>query len=210
MPPLQATPYSFSFTAGGLGVEHCQTLARIYAEEGDWKAAREKALAINAFGQGRQTSLSRVELEFRRRLQNLTTAEIELLAESDTSVARPLAFLAAVKCYALIFDFCVHTLRPKAQIYDTELRPSDLENFFEDRELEHPELAKLADTTRVKIRQNLVRILAEAGLLSGSKNPHLVPVPIIPHVAELIATDSPHWLRAFLLDDSQIASYCPA
>ncbi|MFT6861757.1 MAG: hypothetical protein ACJAVK_000310 [Akkermansiaceae bacterium] len=207
MPAMPKSTYSFSFTAGGLGLSQCQILSRLYLKLGDWKVVKEEVYRTNALQQERQTSLSRVELEFRRRLKKLTPGELEMLAEGESDLGRSIALLAAFKSYQLIFDFCVLTLRPKAAIYDFEVRPSDIEAFFEQQEAGHPELASLTRSTLTKVRQNLIKILIDGGILSAGQNPLIQPVPLIPEVARLIAVDSSQYLEAFLLDQSQISLY---
>jgi hypothetical protein len=200
-------PYSFGFTAGGLGLIYCQALAGLYLESGDWQQVRREALATNALRQGRSASSVRVEREFRQRVASLTQPQIRLLAEGSSDVARPLALLAAFKRYPVIFDFCVLSLQPKLTVFDTAVRPSDLENFFAEVEPRHPEVLKLTDSTQAKIRQVLVRILAEGGILSGTDKPVIDPVPLVPEVARVVSAESPAYLRGFLVDAAELLLY---
>ncbi|MBU6302445.1 MAG: DUF1819 family protein, partial [Verrucomicrobia bacterium] len=117
-----APAYSFGFTAQGLGVRHAQTFATIFLASGDWKTAKATALAQNAFRQERKTSLNRLEGEIRLRLQTLTPAELQSLAEGDSTSARILALLAVFKRYRFIRDFAETALRPKLSGFDTEVR----------------------------------------------------------------------------------------
>lgn len=207
MPAAPESTYSFSFTAGGLGLSHCQTLSRLYLQVGDWKSVKKEVYRGNILQQGRQTSISRVELEFRRRLQTLTLDELEMLAEGETDLARSIALLAAFKSYRLIFDFCVLTLRPKVAVFDFEVRPSDIEGFLEHQEAGHPEITQLQPSTLTKLRQNLLKILVDGGILVAGTDPLIQPLPLVPEAGILIGRDSPQYLEAFLLDQSQIALY---
>jgi len=202
-------PYSFGFTAGGLGLSYCQTLAGLYVELGDWADVRGRALESNALRQGRRASSIRVEREFRQRVQTLSEDQIRLLAEGNSAEARPLALLAVFKRYSVIFDFCVLTLLPKLNVFDSELRPSDLDNFFAEVEPAHPEIAEMTDSTLAKVRQVMIRILAEGGILSDTERPAIAPLPLLPEVARVISDDSPDLLRGFLLDDHSLAACAP-
>ena len=199
--------YSFGFTAGGLGLPYCQSLARLYLELGDWKAVREEALRSNALRQGRNASSKRVEREFRLRIQTLTGEQLEILAEGSSDAARSLALLAAFKRYPVIFDFCALKLKSKLLVFDTDVRPSDLDNFFAEVEPHHPEIDDLTDSTLAKVRQVMLRILAEGGILSGTDSPAIVPVPLSPEAARVIAADSPFYLQGYLIDEAEVALY---
>lgn len=202
------TPYLFGFTAGGLGASHCQSLARLYVELEDWGEVRREALRTNLFQQAKMVSNQRVELEFRSRLETLTSAQMQLLVESNGDAARSLALLAVFKRYAVIFDFCILKLMPKLTVFDTEVRYSDLVNFFAEVTPGHPEIEKLTDSTLVKVRQVMIKILVDGGILSGTDSPVIAPVPLLPEVARVIAADSPQLLQGYLVDKAEIAIYC--
>ncbi len=199
-------PYGFGFTAAGLEVSTCQKLARIYDECRDWKTVRQIVLETNALQQERATSLKRAESEYRKRLELLTDAQIQLLAETpDELTARLLSLLAVFKRYTLIFDFCVLTLRPKLLVFDTEIRPSDFENFVEAVEPYRPEIATVTDKTRERLRQRLLQILTQGSLISAGKVPTITP-PIVPdEVANAIVEERPFILQGFLVSESEIA-----
>ncbi|MEP4076977.1 DUF1819 family protein [Haloferula sp.] len=199
--------YSFGFTAGSLGVGYCQKLAQMREELGSWDDVRKQGLGMNALQQGKKSSSERVEREFRQRVETLSDRQLGLLAHGNSDVARPMALLAAFKRYPVIFDFCVITLKPKLALFDTEVRPSDIERFFTDLEPAHPEIEKLTDSTKAKIRQVLLRILVEAGILSGSAPLVIAPLPLVPEAALAIAEESPSLLKGFLVEDAEIASY---
>jgi hypothetical protein len=199
-------PYAFGFTAGGLGVGSCRKLAALFLESGNWQEARKVALESNALQQNRNASLVRLEREFRMRLQTLTESQITLLAEtSDELVARPLAMLASFKRYPFIFDFCVLTLRPKLAVYDSEIRPSDFENFIEQVAPYHPEVETLTDKTMAKIRQRLLKMLSEAALTSGGQSPEIQPAVLPQEVTSVIVEESPFILHGFLIPEPEIA-----
>lgn len=56
------SPYSFGFTAGGMGLVHCQVLAGLHLELGNWQKVRTEGLPTNALRQGRSAYSVRVGL----------------------------------------------------------------------------------------------------------------------------------------------------
>jgi len=124
--------YNLGFTAYGLGASHACALASVYLRLGDWDLTKREAIDGNVFQQAKSTSISRLEREFRLRLQTLTGEQLNLLVENPAVARVPLALLAVFKRYTLIRDFAEHVLAEKVQVMDFELRPSDYASFIED------------------------------------------------------------------------------
>jgi hypothetical protein len=197
-------PYRLGFTAGALGVAQCRTLAALRLKLGSWNAVRKEALAENRLFQARRSSLVRTEREFRQRVETLTDRQIAILAESSVDVARLFALLAAFKRYTFLFDFCCLCLRPKVEHHDFALRPSDYENFVAAVEPSHPEFAALSPSSRAKVRQVTLRILAEGGLLSETRNPTIVRPNLPRGFFRAVMEDAPSYLVGFLVSDAEI------
>jgi hypothetical protein len=190
--------YNLGFTAYGLGAAHAYALAAVYLRLGDWDLAKREAIEGNVFQQAKATSISRLEREFRLRLQTLTEEQLHLLVEEPTVARVPLALLAVFKRYRLIRDFVEHVLIEKVETMDFELRPSDYTSFIEQQEPAHPELDELSDTTSRKLRQVTLRILAEGEILTQSKPRKIAATLLCESVLSVITSDDPALLRPFL------------
>ena len=201
-PTLQ--PYRLGFTAGALGIAQCRTLAALRRRLGSWDAVRDEVLTQNRLQQARRSSLLRTEREFRQRLGTLTERQLALTEEAGIDIARLVALLAAFKLYAFLFDFSILCLRPKVVRLDLALRPSDYENFLAEVEPSHPELTTLALSSRAKLRQVSLRIFAEGGLLSETRNPTIVRPALPPAFVRCVLEDVPAYLAGFLVPDSDI------
>lgn len=190
--------YNLGFTAFGLGAAHSYALAAVYQETRDWVQAKEEALNQNVFRQSKASSISRLEREFRLRLQTLTCAQLDLLVDEPSDARIPISLLAVFKRYRIIRDFAQEVLFEKIQTLDFELRPSDYSSFIEHKETAHPELMKLSDTSAKKIKQVTLRILTEGEILSASEPPRIAPVLLPDSVVSVIRSDDPALLRPFL------------
>lgn len=196
--PVTISSYNLGFTAFGLGATHARALAAVFREEGDWEITKTRAIAENIFRQSKSTSLSRLEREFRLRLQTLTPGQIELLDCESAETRVPIALLSVFKRYQFIRDFSVEVLGEKSKLFDFELRPSDYSAFLELKETEHPELADVSDTTARKLRQVTLRILTEGEILADSEPQKIAPSPLPETVVEAIRDDDPSFLLPFL------------
>jgi hypothetical protein len=206
-PAQNNTAFPVSFTAASLRPELARIVAQAYLDCGDWELARQHVLEQNLLQSRSRASAIRMEREFRQRLQTLTPRQLEILAQAPSDARRAVAWLAVLKHTAYVFEFAAEVLRPKLEHLDTVIRPSDYEGFFDTQVAEHPELADLTASTRVKIRNVLLVMLHEAGIITGPDKDLTFARPIIPpEVLDAIVSDDPRWLAGFLVPDGEIRS----
>ena len=207
MQPSSPPVYNLGYTAGSLRPNLARIIAEAFLSVGDWERAKESVLASNRLQSKARTSSVRLERELRQRLQTLTDEELTLLAEGTAEDRIAMAWLAALKHLAFVFDFTVEVLREKLAVRDQILRPSDYESYLDKKSSLHPELEALAPTSKKKIRQVLLRMLFEAGLLShGDTFPFICRPTISPSAYRAVVRDDPSWLAGFLVSDAEITS----
>ena len=199
-----APRYCLSFTAAGLRPDLAAVIAGIYAEEGDWNRTKAAVLEHNALQARSASSGKRLESELRQRLQCLTSAQLQLLAQGTSDERSAMAWLAVLKRIQIAADLTREVLMGKLSSLDPVLRRSDMAAFYEDCERDHPELAALAPSSQQKVRSALLQMIRDAGLLAGKAGKGgtlgTVQRPLLsPQVQELVASDDPAQLAGFLL-----------
>lgn len=200
-------PYRLSFTSVSLRPDLARIAADAYLACGTWVGARQQVLTDNAFQSRTKSSLQRMEREIRTRLENLTKDQIVLLAEGTSEERASMAWLAAIKYAALIREFAADVLRSKLSDFDLELRPSDYDNFIAARLPSHPELSELTESSRRKIRNVLLLMLTEAGMLRKKNGAQLIIRPLqSKRVIDSIVADDAQLLVGFLWTDKEIAA----
>ena len=201
------TIYSFGFTSASLRPELVGIMAEKFAELGSWEETKAAILESNALQCRSAASSNRLERELRPRLQTLTPRQLQLVNQTTIDGRVALAWLAAVKRHAFLFDFAAEALRGKLDLHDPVLRASDYERFIEEKSISHPEVAKLTESTLGKIRRTLLAMLRELGALQKGEDLGALCRPVIPpEVEDSMREDEPKWLAAFLVPDSQIKS----
>lgn len=206
-PTSDETGYSFGFTAASLRPELARIVAECYLTVGNWDLAKHKILSSNELQSRSASSLVRMERELRQRIRRLTPNQIEILAHATSEDRAAMAWLATQKHCSFIFEFAAEVLREKLSARDPVLRQSDYETFVENKSAAHPELAQLAAVSKNKIRQVLLRMLVEAGLLCDGTALGIVQRPVLSQAAlSAIIEDSKHWLAGFLFPDNEIRS----
>lgn len=199
--------YHLGFTSAPLRPEDARVIAEAYLESGSWEVARERVLANNALQARTSRSAKRLEAEIRLRLMTLTNEQLRLLAGSTAEDRAAMAWLAAAKRIEFARDFAAHVLRDKLRDHDATLRRSDYQAFVESQTSLHPQLAELSESSRTKIRQVLLRMLTEAGLLRRGEELGEICRPVLsPEAADVIAAEDPRWLAAFLVPDEELRS----
>lgn len=197
--------YNLSFTAASLRIELARIIAEVYLDVGDWGEVKKRILRSNALQYKSTGSAIRVERELRQRLQMLTQEQIALLAHGNADDRAAIAWLSAQKKIQFAYEFAAEVLREKHVSHDPALRLSDYEVFVESKSSIHRELSQLSSTSKRKIRQVLLLMLGEAGLLSEGGDLGNIHRPVLSSEAlQSIVRDSTHWLAGFLLSDSEI------
>lgn len=197
-------PYSFSFIAGALFVPETLAVARQLARTPYWESVAAITRSENLLRQRTAASTTRILREIRHRLNELSAAELDHLISADPTDQRLLLFIAACRRYRFIAEFTAEVLFPKAHASGTQLYPGDLTRFIDDRSLNSPEVENLTDKSRAKVRQVMLRILAEAGLIDSTTSRKLqrpMPGRVL---ADLIAKKDPKQLRWLLLSEQEI------
>lgn len=197
--------YNFSFMAVSLRPELGRVVAELYLKEGDWSVVKSRVLATNALQCRSSSGSLRMERELRQRLATLTHEQLELLATATAGDRAAIAWLAALKHIRFVFEFAADVLREKLAAQDPVLRYSDYETYVETKSAFHPELARLRPSSKNKVRQMLLHMLAEAGLIGAGSGAVAIRRPILsPAVLDAILSDDPHWLAGFLIPDDEI------
>ena len=187
-----------SFTALALGLRETEVALSVFDRSGDWKAAASMAVEENAFQLTSSASTRRVFREVRQRLEVLDPQTREAFVDGSADDRRSILLIAACKCYSFIFDFVRTMLANKVAVFDHNLSQSDFDAYWNQATLEHPELEDISESTRKKIRQVTFRLLAEAGLLTGTRPPRITVIPISPTVEAVLRREGDIYREAFL------------
>jgi hypothetical protein len=194
--------YSFSFLAGALFFPESVAIAELMNRYRDWARVARQALEQNIIRQRTAASRVRILREIRYRLEQLSREQLQFLCEASSRDQRHLLFLAMCQRFRFIGEFVEEVLRPKALALEFQIRPTDFARFFDRKAAEAPELDELTDKSRAKIKQVLIRTLAEAGLINSTADQRIQR--LVPSKALVRAAADPRLLRFLLLSDAEI------
>jgi hypothetical protein len=167
--------YEMRTTAGLMceGLEENETIDKI-VEENLFQYPTEKSI--------RQMAKSCVA-----RLKGMGDEElIEAIASQSSETAKQICMYAMMKRYRLVWDFMITVIGEKYRIRDFSFSQMDVNVFFMQLQEQDAYVAGWSDSTVKKIRQILIRMLAENDYLDDIKSDHINLVWLNPVLEKVI------------------------
>jgi len=199
------THYRLSFTAASFFLHESIELANLYLELNDWNKA--VAALINANSNKRSIStIKRESSELVLRLKNLSDELLYRFVTTDADDAKIILFYAILKSYSIIKLFSLELLYEKLNMLDFQIQDYEINTFFRKQEETYEEFAKKSDASKYKIKQVVMKILADATLIKSTKEKTIVKPIIESRTAKLILEDSDKsYLKSLLMNDNEIS-----
>ncbi|MEO1386732.1 MAG: DUF1819 family protein [Cyanobacteria bacterium J06634_6] len=174
-----------AFTTGSLLFQESVMVAELYRGLRDWKAVRDRVITQNLLQARTANTSRRFYSEIASRLKTLYIDELTLLVEGSSYEQSQLLWIAVCRRYAFIADFAREVLRDRYISLKMTLQPEDFDIFFNQQAHWHDELDSIAETTRVKARQTVLKMMKEAGLIAfdNAINPTVLSARVLDVVA---------------------------
>lgn len=196
------TKYPMSFSTGGLFLDESLKLAELFLQAGEWATVKKQVRESNLLQARTIKSLERIFLEASKRLECLSSKEKTLLVNGNMKERQCLLWLAICRTYPFIADFAREVLREKFLKLSLTLNADDY-NVFLNRKAEiHEEVESLSESTRVRLRQVLFKMLREAELLTSAGK--IRPISLPSGLARLFREGNPEELTFFPMSDDEI------
>ena len=122
----------------------------------------------------------------RNRLEGMERAHWRLVLDSDREVALQSLLVAAIKHSQMLKDFLREVVKEHYRTFKRQLSLSDWCNFLADCENRDEVVIGWSESTKKKLGQVIIRILAEVGYLESSRVLKLSPISIHPKVRSYI------------------------
>lgn len=180
--------YSMAFIGGNLLRRESLDVANLYLQLQDWDQVKEKVIADNVLQSKRVSSAKRFTSEIISRLSVLDQAQLEFFVEASIQEQAYTLWLAICRRYDFVAEFAVELLHERYASLRGELSQEDFEAFLNKKAEWHPEIDKLTDSSRNKVRQILFRILKQAEILD--KDNQIIPVIISAALTKALSIDN--------------------
>lgn len=134
----------------------------------------------------------------RNRLDTVDDAGLELIANGNQEVAMQMLLVAAIKHSQLLGDFLRTVYWERLRGLESNLAAKDWETFLIECNHRDEAVSSWSDSTKAKLFQVLVRVLAEAKYLESTRSMKLTPQSVHPDVVRYLKARDDSRLLALL------------
>lgn len=195
---LKPIKYDFSITTASLRLQEMILVAQAFVDN-------RIIDNTNELGNGKYETGRKLFGEFKKRINQLTTKELDVLIHGDLTSQKQIAFLSICKSSYFVRDFMLEVIREKYLIFDYQITDGDYISFYRRKFEIHPEMEKLTEITQKKIKQVIFKILEQSGIIENIKSKIIQPQLLDETLINTIMIDNPNWLKVLLMSDRDIA-----
>lgn len=197
-----SSQYLANFTSCALIVPEARIVAGLLLQGVEGQEWDKQVRELNVLQKRTVKTATTYAKQTRARLQTMDAGLWELVRDGSVPVATHAVLAATVKFSPLFGDFMRTVVRDQFRRFATHLEARYWDAYIEDSLRAQPNMPTLSDSTRVKLRQNAMRMLVESGFIENTRTLRLRSQQIEPVVL--------HYLRQhneqYVLDCLQV---CP-
>jgi hypothetical protein len=190
--------YSTALTGEPFLFNETRTIARFLVANEDMETLRKRNQVENLIMHKKNGSLKRTSSPIFRRLSIMTPAGQQILANGDIEAARIMLLIAIAKTDRLIRDFLTHVYAAELAVKSEKIFKSNIERYFEAVYDTEPSLRDRSELTKAKLKQQLMKIVVEAGLAQKQGANFLITRPTFSNklMNQLVADGDTEYVKA--------------
>ena len=182
------TRYNAEISAGSLLPLEGRRIANLLLSAPDQAAWLHAVETENILQKKTTASARRQATLLRRRLNTLDAHAWKMIGERESEVVIQLLLAAAIKHSQLLGDFMLRVYGERQRRLEPALAPMDWQDFLAECAHHDAAVAGWSDSTKAKLFQVIVRILAEAKYLESARSMKLTPQSLHPDVQRYLST----------------------
>lgn len=170
--------YSAAFTSEWLLQNEMRIVLRLEKEGKSWPEIKNQVVENNLFQLKRQGTIITALKNINRRLQFLDSYLRLMYLKNSRHDRQAILMYSFLKCYRLPREFVLEILRHNCLSHRNLVTAGEIINFFEYKAEQSQKVGNWSPETRKKLRQVMLRILVECGLLQTQKDCwRITPIP---------------------------------
>lgn len=186
--------YNTEVVAGSLLIPESRKVAELILQGAD-EASWQRFISVdNELQKRAPASAKRQTRLLRNRLEAVSPELLRIIVSGTQEAATQALLAAAIKHNRLLGDFMDTVMREHLRLFETNLAKNDWNKFLEDCAKHAPEVEGWAPTTRKKLGQVVIRILAEAGYLANTRSMRFRPVSLVPEVVRCLERNNENYV----------------
>ena len=140
---------------------------------------KKKNIEENLIQYKSQSAISRVNSAIFRRLNILNEDMLDEFVNGDLYTSRMLLVYSIMKTDKLVCDFISELYKDKILLMKENIEQYEVVNWFDRKFAESINLSKVSDKTQYKLRQVMMKIMIDSGLVMKEKDSYKIIIPIL-------------------------------
>lgn len=140
---------------------------------------KNRCLDENLFGAAKEYRAKRMYGYIWNRVKKLDPALMELFLSSDLQTQKLINLISVLKGDRLFFEFIFEVYREKVILGIPLIEDKDANIFFNNKEVQSEDVAKLTEITRKRLRSAYFNFMIDANLLSVVNKKKIITPPIL-------------------------------
>ena len=193
MTEINSSPYkgSAQITREQFLFYEMRTTAKLICEGLEDNEIIDRIVEDNLFQYPTEKSIRRMAKACIVRLKGICDIDlVEAVASQSSETAKQICLYAMMKQYRLVWDFMITVIGEKYRMQDFSFSKMDVNVFFMQLQEQDDYVAGWSESTMKKIRQILIRVLAENEYLDDIKADHINPVWLNPVLENAIRSNN--------------------
>ncbi len=180
--------YNAEVSAGSLMPMESRRIAELLLQRPDDATWSKAIKQDNILQKNSPATAVRQARLIRNRLSLLDEEGLRLIAEESPEISTQMLLLAAIRHSRLLGDFLIDVYRSRLRRLDATLNPADWDAFLHECAHRDALVDTWSESTRAKLLQVVLRILAEARYLESTRSLRLTPPLLHPRVVTYLRT----------------------
>ena len=173
--------YSAAITREQFLFYEMRTTAKLISEGLNDNDVVERIERENLFQYPTEKSVKKMALACLRRLDSLMDCSlVQAIANQPSDVSKQICLYAMMRQYRLVWDFMITVVGAKYRNLDSSFSKADVNAYVLRLQEQDDRVAAWSDSTIVKVKQVLAKLLVENEYLDSMSSDHLNPVLISP------------------------------
>ncbi len=193
MTEINSSPYkgSAQITREQFLFYEMRTTAKLICEGLEDNEIIDRIVEDNLFQYPTEKSIRRMAKACIVRLKGICDIDlVEAVASQSSETAKQICLYAMMKQYRLVWDFMITVIGEKYRMQNFSFSQMDVNIFFMQLQEQDDYVAGWSESTMKKIRQILIRVLAENEYLDDIKTDHINPVWLNPVLENAIRSNN--------------------
>lgn len=193
MTEINSSPYkgSAQITREQFLFYEMRTTAKLICEGLEDNEIIDRIVEDNLFQYPTEKSIRRMAKACIVRLKGICDIDlVEAVASQSSETAKQICLYAMMKQYRLVWDFMITVIGEKYRMQNFSFSQMDVNAFFMQLQEQDDYVAGWSESTMKKIRQILIRVLAENEYLDDIKADHINPVWLNPVLENAIRSNN--------------------